>query len=150
MVEQQNQTITNYLAKYISSNQKDWDRWVPMFLLSYRTSKHETTGITLAEIYFGRDLRLSLNLLRGRPPNSQSEEFFSVERYNRDLQLKLEQIHSEVGSEWLSNLRARRLAMIAKQDKLFLRKDKRCGFLILEEKRERLLNCRAIGKVPTL
>jgi len=82
------------LAKYISSNQKDWDRWVPMFLLSYRTSKHETTGLTPAEVYFGRDLRLPL--LRGRPPDTQSEEFFSVERYNRDLQLKLEQIYSEV------------------------------------------------------
>jgi len=38
--------------------------------------------------------------------------------------------------------------MIAKRDKLFFRKDKRCGFLILEEKRERLLNCRVIGKGP--
>jgi len=67
-----------------------------MFLLSYRTSKHETTGLTPAEVYFGRDLRLPLDLLRGRPPDSQSKEFFSVERYNRNLQLKLEQIHSEV------------------------------------------------------
>jgi len=30
-VERQHPTITNYLAKYISSNQKDWDCWVPMF-----------------------------------------------------------------------------------------------------------------------
>lgn len=27
-VERQHQTITNYLAKYISENQKDWDRWI--------------------------------------------------------------------------------------------------------------------------
>ena len=94
-VERQHQTITNYLAKYISSNQKDWDRWVPMFLLSYRTSKHEATGLSPAEVYLGRDLRLPLDLLRGRPPDSQKNEFFSYEHFNRNLQLKLERIHSE-------------------------------------------------------
>jgi len=36
--------------------------------------------------------------------------------------------------------------MIAKRDELFFRKDKRCGFIILEEEREKLLNCRAIEK----
>ena len=49
-VERQHQTIVNYLAKYISENQKDWDEWVPMFLLAYRSSKHETTGVTPAEL----------------------------------------------------------------------------------------------------
>jgi len=34
-VERQHQTILNYLAKFISENQRDWDRWVPMFLLAY-------------------------------------------------------------------------------------------------------------------
>ncbi|XP_071576157.1 uncharacterized protein [Temnothorax nylanderi] len=30
-VERQHQTITNFLAKFVSENQKDWDRWIPMF-----------------------------------------------------------------------------------------------------------------------
>ena len=94
-VERQHQTITNYLAKYISSDQKDWDRWVPMFLLAYRSSRHEVTGLTPAEIYYGRDLRLPLNLLRGHPPDSQEEEPRTAQCYARELQLKLEEIHSE-------------------------------------------------------
>jgi len=51
-VERQHQTILNYLAKFISENQRDWDRWILMCLLEYRSSKHETTGVTPADLYF--------------------------------------------------------------------------------------------------
>lgn len=55
-----------------------------MFLLAYRSSKHETTGLTPAELYFGRDfrlpldlllgsLRLPLDLLLGSPPRKESQ-----------------------------------------------------------------------------
>lgn len=37
-VEKQQRTILNYLRKFISFNQKDWDCWVPMSLLAYRSS----------------------------------------------------------------------------------------------------------------
>jgi len=57
--------------------------------------KHETTGLTSVEVYLSRDLRLLLDLLRGRPPDLLTQESFSVERYNRNLQLKFVQIHSE-------------------------------------------------------
>jgi len=40
-VEWQHQTILNYLAKFISENQKDWDRWISMCLLAYKFFKHE-------------------------------------------------------------------------------------------------------------
>ena len=63
-VERQHQTIVNYLAKYISLHQNDWDRWIPMYFLAYRSSKHEPTGMTPAELYFIRDLRLPVDLLR--------------------------------------------------------------------------------------
>jgi len=61
-IERQHQTIINYLAKYISKNQKDWDEWIPMFLLAYRSSKHATTEVTPAELYFARELRLPIDL----------------------------------------------------------------------------------------
>ena len=95
-VERQHQTITNYLAKYISSNQKDWDRWIPMFLLAYRTSKHEATGVTPAELYFARDLRLPLDLLRGKPPESCKEDPHTAEGFVKDFQRKMEGFHASV------------------------------------------------------
>ena len=63
-VKRQHQTITNFLAKYISENQKYWDRWVPISLLAYRSSRYETTGTFLVELYFAHDLRLPLDLIR--------------------------------------------------------------------------------------
>ena len=92
-VERQHQAINNF-AKYISENQKDWDRWVPMFLLAYRSSKHESTGMTPAEFYFAHDLRLLLDLLRGGPSKLQEERSSSEENFVENLQAKLEEIHS--------------------------------------------------------
>ena len=66
-VERHHQTILNYLAKFVSDDQKDWDNWIHMYLLAYRSSKHEATGASPAELYFARDLRLPLDLLRESP-----------------------------------------------------------------------------------
>jgi len=72
-VECQHRTILNYLSKYISENQKDWDEWIPMCLLACRRSKHESTGATPAELYFARDLHLPLDLLRGSFPDGREK-----------------------------------------------------------------------------
>jgi len=85
-VERQHRTILNYLSKYISENQKDWDEWIPMCLLACRTSKHESTGVTPAELYFARDLRLPLDLLRGSFPNEKEK---SEENCVQNLREKL-------------------------------------------------------------
>ena len=73
-VERQHRTILDYLAKFISENQKDWDRWISLYLLAFRSSKQEATGASPAEMYLGQDLRLPLDLLRGSPPSSRKEE----------------------------------------------------------------------------
>ena len=54
-VERQNRTILEYLSKYITNNQQDWDRWVSLYLLAYRSSVHATTGVTPAEMYTGTE-----------------------------------------------------------------------------------------------
>ena len=36
-IERQNRTILEYLSKYITDNQIDWDRWVSLYLLAYRS-----------------------------------------------------------------------------------------------------------------
>lgn len=91
-VERHHQTIINYLSKFISEKQKDWDEWINMYLLAYRSSKHEATGVSPAELYFARDLRVPLDLLRGRPPDQKEE--ISVGSYILKLRKKLEEIHN--------------------------------------------------------
>lgn len=58
-----------------------------MFLLAYRSSKHETTGMTPSELYFARQLRLPLDLLREGPAEPCEEE--TVREYVRKLREKL-------------------------------------------------------------
>ncbi|XP_018378045.1 PREDICTED: uncharacterized protein LOC108770817 [Trachymyrmex cornetzi] len=94
-VERQHQTISNYIAKFVAGNQKDWDRWIAMYLLAYRSSKHETTGVTPAELYFARDLRLLVDLLRGNPSKLEGE-VFSSEGYLNEIKQKSQEIHEDV------------------------------------------------------
>jgi len=55
-----------------------------------RTSKHESTGATTAELYFARDLRLPLDLLRGSFPDGREK---SEESCIQNLREKLNTIH---------------------------------------------------------
>jgi len=68
-----------------------------MFLLVYRSSKHEVTQVTLAELYFERDLNLLLDLLRGSPPSNENSE--NSEDYVRNLRKKLDEIHQEIRNQ---------------------------------------------------
>ncbi|GFY17213.1 retrovirus-related Pol polyprotein from transposon 412 [Trichonephila clavipes] len=42
MVERFSRTILNSLSLLVSSNQQDWDKKLPFFLLAYRSAVHET------------------------------------------------------------------------------------------------------------
>jgi len=44
MVERYVKTIEEHLRKVVSTHQRDWDERLPIFLLAYRASTHETTG----------------------------------------------------------------------------------------------------------
>jgi len=59
-VERQYQIILNYLVKFIVEK-KDWDRWILMFFLAYKSFIHEMTGlIPEMKLYFAQNLRLFL------------------------------------------------------------------------------------------
>jgi hypothetical protein len=56
MVECYDKTIEEHLRKVVISNQRDWDEKLLLFLLAYRASTHDTTGLTLTSLVFGREL----------------------------------------------------------------------------------------------
>ncbi|GFT92066.1 retrovirus-related Pol polyprotein from transposon 412 [Trichonephila clavipes] len=67
MVERFNRTILNSLSLLVSSNQLDWDKNLPFFLLAYRSAVHETTGYFQSQMLFGRDLRLPADFFQSLP-----------------------------------------------------------------------------------
>lgn len=100
MVERLNRSILNYIAKFVSDNQKDWDRWLPLFLLAYRSSKYQTTEFSPAMLTFGRELRLPLDLLQGNPPcNNETSDNF-IPTYVDQLQQTLVDVHQRVRQNW--------------------------------------------------
>ncbi|XP_076660385.1 uncharacterized protein LOC143363724 [Halictus rubicundus] len=74
LVERMIRTLLQYLTQFVSEHQKDWDEWIPTFLLAYRTSQHEVTRNTPAMVLMGRELRLPLDLLRGSNYASERKE----------------------------------------------------------------------------
>ncbi|GFV40826.1 retrovirus-related Pol polyprotein from transposon 412 [Trichonephila clavipes] len=89
MVESFNWTILNSLSLLVSSNQQDWDKKLPFFLLAYRSAVHETTGYSPSQMLFGRDLRLPADVLFSRPPDAPLEP----EEYVEKFQARMEEIH---------------------------------------------------------
>jgi hypothetical protein len=71
MVELYVKTIEEHLRKVVSTHQRDWDERLPIFLLAYRASTHETTSVTPANMVFGRELRLTCDLMFGAPPDKE-------------------------------------------------------------------------------
>jgi hypothetical protein len=71
MVERYIKTVEEQLRKIVASNQRDWDKRLPHFLLTYRAPTHDTTGSTPARLVFGRELRLPCDLLFGAPPGKE-------------------------------------------------------------------------------
>ena len=58
--------------------------------MAYRSAVHESTCCTPAKMMFGRDLRLPVDLLLGRPVE---ETLVSAKEYTTDLCEKLERVH---------------------------------------------------------
>ena len=91
MVERFNRTLEAQLSKFVSDHHRDWDQHVPLLMMAYRTAVHETSGNTPAKLMLGRDLRLPVDLLTGRP---NDEPLSEVTDYAIDLQEKLERVHN--------------------------------------------------------
>ena len=74
MVERFNRTLEQHLSKVVDENQTDWDQRIPpLFPMAYRSSGHDTTGMTPAKLVFGREIRLPGDLMFGSP-ETQSQE----------------------------------------------------------------------------
>ena len=67
MVERAYRSIQNMISSYISDSQDDWDEHIPLLMMAYRSSIHESTGVSPAMMMFGRELTLPVDMTLGRP-----------------------------------------------------------------------------------
>ena len=62
MVERANRSIQNMIASYISEKQDDWDEHLPLLMMAYRSSIHESTEVSPGMMMFGRVLTLPIDM----------------------------------------------------------------------------------------
>jgi hypothetical protein len=70
-VEPYIKTPEEHLRKVVALHQRDWDARLPIFLIAYMTSTHDTAGLAPASLVFGRELRLPDDILFGAPPDKE-------------------------------------------------------------------------------
>ena len=58
-----NRTLEQHLSKVVDENQTDWDQRIPLFLMAYRSSVHNTIGMTSAKLVFGQEICLPGDLM---------------------------------------------------------------------------------------
>ena len=66
LVEQFNQTLKSMLRKAATDEGKDWDKLVPYLLFAYRKVPQASTGFSLFELLYGRNVRGPLDVKLNR------------------------------------------------------------------------------------
>jgi len=98
-------TSDNYkLFSEVFENQRDWNQWIGLCLLAFRSARLKTTKISPVKMCFGRELKLPIDLLRGVPPQKRKVE---ENIYVSELRKKLNALHAEVRQQ--IDLRSRRV-----------------------------------------
>ena len=91
-VERFNHSLKQMLAMFVSENQRDWCEWLPLVMMAYRSTPHSTTKLTPNSLMFGREFRLPVDLVVGRPEVEERNR--SVEEYEQKLRQNLEIAHN--------------------------------------------------------
>lgn len=89
MIERFNRTLLDYLAKFTSPYQTDWDLLLQPALLAYRAAEQKSTGFSPAILNFGRELKLPTDLVYGSPIEADRDaQSYTLELRNRLLKVK--------------------------------------------------------------
>ena len=90
MVERFYRTLEAHLSKFADHNQRDWDLHTPFLMMAYRSAEHDSTGCSPSKMMLGRELKLQIDLIFGRP---EEEPHQGTIDYARALQEELRVHH---------------------------------------------------------
>jgi transposase InsO family protein len=74
MVERYVKMIEEHLRKVVSTHQRDRYEMLPIFLLAYRASTHETTGMTPSNIFSGENFAYPVTCCSELPQTRNSQQ----------------------------------------------------------------------------
>lgn len=76
------------LSTFVQESQRDWDLQLPYVMMAYRSSEHDTTGLTPNQMMLGRDVEIPLDLVVGLPLEEDATPPEATE-YNQTLRERL-------------------------------------------------------------
>ena len=91
MVERFNRTMGAMIRSLIGEEHDNWDKILPLTLMAYRSSVHETTQQTPHMMLFGREMTVPLALTMSELPTSLVEQ--DELEHTWDLREKLAKVH---------------------------------------------------------
>ena len=91
MVERFNRTMGAMIRSLIGEEHDNWDKILPLTLMAYRSSVHETTQQTPHMMLFGREMIVPLALTMSELPTSLVEQ--DELEHTWDLREKLAKVH---------------------------------------------------------
>ena len=92
LVERFNSTLKSMLRKFVASNAKDWDEYLPYLLFAYREVPQESTGFSPFELLYGRRVRGPLDVLREMWTGDEPAEEQTVFTHLAEMRIRLEQM----------------------------------------------------------
>eukprot|EP00731_Ephydatia_muelleri_P024465 Em0016g736a len=95
LVERFNRTLLNLLSTAVVDAERDWGVQLPLLMFAYRTSMHETNGVTPFEMMFGREVVLPEHLMFNLPVSTEQVLQEGVE-YVDYLKKRFQLVHQYV------------------------------------------------------
>ena len=89
LAERFNRTLLNMLSIAVEDDELSWDLRLPTILLAYRTSIHETMGVTPSELMFGHEPKIPEDVMFLNPDCSLTSANSSPKRYADMLRVQL-------------------------------------------------------------
>ena len=80
----------------VEEDELSWDLYLPTLLLAYRTSTHETTGVTPFELMFGHELRVPEDVMFPIPDSSLTSSNHGPKKYAETLWSHLAKAYERV------------------------------------------------------
>ena len=93
MVERFNRTLCAMLSSFVNDNHTNWDTMLPYVLMAYRSSDHETTGMSPNMLMLGRETTIPLDILYEMPVSLKS---YDINQWVWELRETLETAHTFV------------------------------------------------------
>lgn len=90
MVERANRTIEKMLTAFVFENQNDWNEYIYLLMLAYRSSEHESTGFSPYQMLFANQPTLTIDIILGKPETHDNQVFHTD--YVELLREKLDKI----------------------------------------------------------